>query len=76
MVMPAGIGTIEPELYADKFHLNSRGDEVLHPRFAEALRREIVGANRPFAGEVPVSDAPFKWGRRRMGLQFQGFPLF
>ena len=43
VVVPAGIGTIEPELYADKFHLNSRGAKFFTPRFAEALRREIVG---------------------------------
>jgi hypothetical protein len=43
VLMPAGIGSIEPDLYADKFHLNSRGAKLFTPRFAEALRRKIVG---------------------------------
>ncbi len=43
VLMPAGIGSIEPELYSDKFHLNSRGAKLFTPRFADALRREIVG---------------------------------
>ena len=43
VLMPAGIGSIEPELYSDKFHLNSRGAKLFTPRFADALRREIIG---------------------------------
>jgi hypothetical protein len=43
VLMPAGIGSIAPELYSDKFHLNSRGAKLFTPQFADSLLRELVG---------------------------------
>ena len=43
VLMPAGIGSIEPGLYADKFHLNSRGAKLFTPLFADTLRRKLIG---------------------------------
>ncbi len=43
VLMPAEIGSIEPQLYSDGFHLNSRGAKLYTPLFVEVLRRVLDG---------------------------------